>query len=603
MMNIENIFAELGFGKELHKFYRQSICSDQYKYIMIVPRKCMTEYKCLCKEHPELKFKEGVYYMTPKSFAQYKEKMMEDLRQGNDISILIIDDIMMYGRGINQVLRDLVNAMPDFKQELIDALNIDVFIESNRDFIIDDDFLPIIEERTNCYISYNEFKNVLRASDLFLESFYAKLVPNTSFVNAWFFKNKEKGNEIKQHLDTEIKNHQDGSLSSYNIEEKEDQKKYGYHSIVYYENQEEWMDKLAEFYCIRYYYNGKDNPFLVPYVFLKPMTGEQIDTLLESFQKFLDIPQIWEGTSDDLYILKYEYLTKLISDCYGLIFMTQYFDSILETDMSWNNFFDEDDIVTEFTFGHKNVLSMEELHQKLGSRPKEIVKNILSGVSCDDIAEFEEEHTSGQLLNDAINTVTESNVNSPIYVRILETFLKYSNLQDEKLAKEKKERYFGLSTIRIKNMLEKGINSIISNIVDLYGEMIRFMDIGAASVSIKKLLNNNIPYYGAIMNSGEQSYRLMQEDLHAFIHYMALIEKNCLYLCMEDYTEIKINDFLGKLQTEDTNNELPFERIREMQNALRERNGRYSDIDVQRSSDAAGKFDTICQKIYEQIQY
>lgn len=511
----------------------------------------------------------------------------------------------MHGRGINQVLTDMLtilnpDKLPELEQQIIDHINIDVFIESNRIFIIDKKFDPIVNERMNCYISYNQFQNVLRASDLFLESFYANLIPNTSFVNAWKFKDPQKGDETRRLLDPECHN---DSLSCYATMEREEQKKYGFHSKIYYEPQEDWLTRFAEFYCIRLYYNDDgDTPLLVPYVFLKPMDGEQIDALLERFHAALALPQIWQGQSDAHYILKYEYLTKLISDCYGLVFMASHLNALGQGDASWDDLFTEDDIVSEFTFGRENILPMELLRQKLGTRPEETLRKILEDFSLDYVSAFEEENDSRMLLNSSMPK-TNAHSGKTAFQEILNSFLRASNIQDEIQAEEKEERYFGLSTIRIKYILQQKDFISDANIHELYGELIRCMDTGAASLSIKKITCSGKTYYGAIINSGEQAYRFMQEELAPMIHYMAKIETDCLNLSMSSQRDTKIDEFLTNIHKENKNGDPLFDNIYEIKNIIKERNGRYGDLDVQRSGYEDRLANPLCKKAYEQLQY
>lgn len=622
--SIAEIFADFGFEETLYEFYKRAICTTKYKYVIIVPRKCMTEYKCLCKEYEDLAFqKEEVYYMTSKSFVQYKEQMIEDFTavDNGETFILIIDDIMMHGRGINQVLKNLTKDVPnDVVQRMIEHIYIDIFIESNKKFLIAEEFLPIMEENSNCYYSYNEFKNVLKASDLFLESFYAQLVPNTSFVNAWYYKDGAKGHRMKMVLDEKAKadayrSDENNFLRAYSIKTKKEQMKYDFHSLIYFEKQEPWMESVAEFCCIRVYYNEKeDNILLVPYVFLKPMTGEQIDNLLKNFQKVLSLPQIWEErtTNDDMYILKYEYLTKLISDCYGAIFMSRYLHDEWNAMNHWDDIFQEDEIVTEFTFGKKNVLSMEDLCNKMKKGSVDMIKEICRNNPADDINVFDEEEDSGLLFKDAVDQENsgksheqqEAQVNLSC-AQILNTFLKYSNLKDEELASVGEERYFGLSTLRIKNILEERNGLKSEEKSTLYGEMIRCMDIGAASLLIKKLQYKGMLYYGAVLNSGEQAYRELQEKNSVAIHYMALIEQDCHNLCIGNQTEGQIDKFWENVKNDYDIDILSekFEGISEVRRAIRRRHGSYLEMDIERPAERDEQFDKICRETYKKIKY
>lgn len=609
--SIGEIFAELGFGETLYEFYREAICTRKYKYIIIVPRKCMTEYKCLCEERKELMFLDHeVYYMTSKSFVQYKDRMIRDY-SGNDAeypSILIIDDIMMHGRGINQILRNLTKDVPtEARQQMINHIYINVFIESNKKFLIDEEFWPIIEENSDCYFSYNEFRNVLKASDLFLESFYAKLVPNTSFVNAWNCKDASKGHRMKRALDAKAKadaDKVDGGdfFCVYKIREKAEQIRHDFHSLIYCAKQEPWIERVAEFSCIRAYYNEKEeNIFFVPYVFLKPMTGEQIDHLLAELKKKLALPQIWDEqkADDDMYIFKYEYLTKLLSDCYGVLFMSKYLCDEWDQMEHWDDIYQEDEIVTEFTFGKDNVLSMESLCNIIKNSFPDMIQNICKDNPADDIAAFDEEEDSAQLFIEAVDQEWT------LYEQILNAFLKYSNLKDEELAEAGKERYFGLSTLRIKNILEERIGLEANKRCELYGEMIRCMDTGTAAVSIKKMQHNKKVYYGAVLNSGEQAYRELQEKNSVAIHYMALIEQDCTNLCIRNQTESIIDAFWKCVEYNYNYDDLPerLDGVSEVRRAVKNRGGRYTEMDVERSTSLEEQFCRTCQEAYKRITY
>ena len=322
------------------------------------------------------------------------------------------------------------------------------------------------------------------------------------------------------------------------------------------------------------------------------MSGEQIDALLERFHAALDLPQIWQGQSDAHYILKYEYLTKLASDCYGLMFMASYLNISGQEDTSWDGIYMEDVIVSKFTFGSENVLPMEKLRQKLGKHPEEALKNVLENFSLDYVTAFEEENDSRMLLNISMSKIY-AHSDTTTFGEILNSFLKASNIQDEIQAEEKKPRYFGLSTIRIKYILQQKDFLSDANINELYGELIRCMDTGAASVSIKKITCSGKTYYGAIMNS----------ELAPVIHYMARIERNCLNLCMSSQRDIKIDEFLNNVRREDTNANISFDSIYEIKDTIKERNGRYGDIDVQRSGCESRLINPLYEKAYRQIRY
>jgi len=546
------------------------------------------------------------YYMTSKSVIRYKEQMLAEIRDGKDISILIIDDIMMYGRGIRSLLKEILEDLEEtLRAAFISKIYVSVFIENANEYENkNNDWVTaaleeILENRYNRYFSYENPRDINRASDLFLESFYASATSNTSFVNTWYCRDDDFIDYIAEKEEIKIKNLkvESNGLHCAMINSNEDQKRNAFFSCVYYEKQDNQDDRWAEFKCVRVYHNRNlKRSFLVPYVFLKPMSGKQIDDILNALKEQLYFVDLWKelGDSDQAYILKYEYLTNLLSDCYGAYFYNQYLNS---ENKLWQDLFEEEMISADFSFGRNIVLNMGQISQIQTDNLWNDITSRCNGIVNQDYAFFEQEKNAIDLFEQVIGEGDQCD-------KIMRTILDNANRIDTSLAKEGREKFFGIATLSMRKILEQKGNLSLKEPEELYNELIRHMDQGSASLKIEKLSINSDSYYGAVINSGEQAYRIFQEPAALALHYFAEIEGNCINLFMQSETEQKIKEFISiyeNLRLPDMASSKELELIRQ---GIRERRAKYSDYDVVRTNyNEDQRLRERFEQAYEKITY
>lgn len=611
---ITKVFSEMHVGDRLHDFYYYALVKSRFDYIIIIPRKCLTEYKCLCTQYSDMDLRDDKCYMTSKSYIRYKEQMLSEIREGKDISVLIIDDIMMYGRGIKALLKEILEDLDKpLRDAFISKIHVSVFIENASEYEDkNSDWVKaaleeILEDRYNRYFSYKNPRDINRASDLFLESFYASATSNTSFVNTWYCRDNDfidfsaEKEEIKIN-DLKIR---PKGLQHVIIKSNEDQRRNAFFSCVYYEKQDKQCEPWAEFKCVRVYYNQKLNrAFLVPYVFLKPMSGEQIDNILYILKELLISVNLWSelGNTDQAYILKFEYLTNLLSDCYGAFFYNHYLNS---EHSSWNELFEEEMISADFSFGQNNVLHMNELCQKQTDHLWEEITRRCNEIFKQEYAFFEQEEGTADLFMQVIMQIIKQGIKQDEQCeKIMRTILDKANIKDTSLAKDGQGKFFGITTLSMRKVLEQTGNLSPDKPVMLYRELIRHMDQGSASLKIEKLKKNTGRYYGAIMNSGEQAYRIFQEPAALALHYFAEIEENCINLFIKSETEKKIKEFIEAYENTRLPDMISSEELELIRQGIRERKAKYSDYDVVRkNNDSDQRLREKFEQAYKWITY
>lgn len=74
---VEKIFNEQNLFDSIEEFYMR--LHHEYRYVVIVPRKCLTEYKIFRKlwEKEALDY-EGTTFMTTKGLVRYKERIKKN---------------------------------------------------------------------------------------------------------------------------------------------------------------------------------------------------------------------------------------------------------------------------------------------------------------------------------------------------------------------------------------------------------------------------------------------------------------------------------------------------------------------------------------------
>lgn len=569
---LNRVFEEQHINSSLFDFYKR-ICGGRYRYVIIVPRKCLTEYKCVRQADAELDVKKDTVLMTTKGFARYQKQIEEELRKNEELPdnyLAIADDIMIYGRGINRFMNHMFESFhsDELAEKLIKKTYLEIFIESSFEFQFDDKYQEILDERYNCSFSYRQYSAVKRASDLFLKSFYATATPNTSFIRSWYLSNDigQKWLKIGDKgiiLGDDIKTIRD--LELVNIEQNAAQRAERFHLGIINLKDDTFLGNLCEFRCVRCYYNENlERIVLVPYVFMKPLKITEIDELLERVSKLFgeaisadknDLLTRADGNID-YSILKYEYLTQIVSDIYGLYIWNKFADA-LSSEEKKKDLFKDDKYILQYSFGEQNVYHLKELSEKLGESLQKVVEEAIGNYHVEESPiYFSQEETEAQkiidqILNDAMGIPTNGIQEKSRW--FVDEYFDRSGKGDEVRANEKEDKIFGISTESFSKKFSELVNGEAEYSVNLYKEIIRCMDSGIAGLTVKSYkIDEDIIYITSVLNAGEQSYRIKLDPYMLLFEYFKKIEQDCKNLHMYSSLEERIDNFVQNvLESED----------------------------------------------------
>lgn len=108
---VQKSFSEMELYNDLYFFY-DDLFKQEYKYIIIVPRKCLTEFKCMRLANQELVNTTSII-TTPTGISQHIQQIQNDinkLKDGEQLPdnyLAVVDDIVIYGRGLTRILKQL----------------------------------------------------------------------------------------------------------------------------------------------------------------------------------------------------------------------------------------------------------------------------------------------------------------------------------------------------------------------------------------------------------------------------------------------------------------------------------------------------------------
>lgn len=567
---VREIFDRQNLFDSIEEFYRR--LHNEYRYVVIVPRKCLTEYKIFRKlwENEKIDDKASTF-VTPKGLARLRDELLRELEtydKGNPRKFLaVVDDMMLYGRGINRFLTDFYDGLGEKKEKLLEQTYLEIFIESCNEMLFRDDFRAVLEKRYDVFFTYGHRGLLNAASDIFIDSFLATCTPNTSFVRSWFFQGE--GDLVPDYLKL-LKD--SPFLWSCSPGEAERGKSYagryvrGWTNYVFCEKNQPLMVKnLTEFCCVRYYYSETLNRYAItPYVFMKALTCQEIDGILEKFKKLLKLPAerekdgLWEsGRSGwDFYILKYEYLTQLFSDFYGIYFFRQYMDG----NSLWSDIFYDDGEILSFSYGEENVYSIPELEQRWKSWKKEEIRDLFeTKISIndewfregqEDACEKEALEVFDETLFDMSDIPDETVLSGSEFVQeFIRRYFSASGDRDNEKAEKavglgdisEAERIYGISSGTFcqklrnvgKTVRDAGLPAIYSSFLDC-------MDRGICALTMK----HKGTHIASFLNAGEQAYRVLPDPYMLIMKYLSRIEETCINRLNFGQTEEKAGMFL-----------------------------------------------------------
>ena len=534
---VHKSFSEMELYNDLYFFY-DDLFKQEYKYIIIVPRKCLTEFKCMRLANQELVNTTSII-TTPTGISQHIQQIQNDinkLKDGEQLPdnyLAVVDDIVIYGRGLTRILKQLYGMFSEEDaQKLMQKTYLETFIESNCASFIKDKFEDIYQNRFNTVKMGYDKSAYRKVSDLFINSFYSVPMPNTSYVRSWKFSCENIQSVVEKFMQGDKERYTEDRDSSYPDEYK--------FELIYDKNS--WDGGILSYFnCIRFYYNESTKIcFVTPYVFLKTMSESEIDKIFSILQNFIPKNLFqWRLEDNDFkkatYILKYEYLTLLLSDIYGLLSYKA------DSEKEECEFEIEDDTdILEFTYGVRNVTNLGKIKKIL-----DMNTDFLSQINQLKIDGVNDRYNQDE--KDAVNLFADINKNS-VKDTILEYFLKNGELDDTR-AEEGKERIWGITLETMQKMINEKCNENYDDNSFFY-YLLQCMDSGKCALTVKAIEEGEAHRYYSILNAGEQAYRIKMDSLMVCFKYLKKIEEDCINNLETTFVENMAQKFLDKVQSE-----------------------------------------------------
>lgn len=557
---IVSIFDEYGLGEGIVSFYKQEISEAKTDFLFIVPRKCLTEYKALVDEGNiesafSVRRRDGVQcsetrYGTPKSFIFYIDDIKKKLDANESFTITVIDDIIVYGRGICLFLDKFLSYFSkEDAYKVHKRIRVVAFVRNAEIPFLQKKYPDIFGDTLmfKTYRTYSEPSDLKRISDLFLNSFAATMTPNTSFVNTWIIKADRGEGKLYHWLKEKISKKEENIYRDYVSHLNK------YEISVFKCQKIEHFRNIVEFSCIRCYTSNLPRITLTPCVFLKPLKGEEIDAvyngLLNSPYEML-VSKFWNKIifleSKDAYTLKLEYLIRVISEIYGCHFLKEFQE--VQRDIKWSDHIEEDTDALKFsyldTYYNINDLfnAFEQYENKLNN--EKTVNNQETAVSAENSRiYFEHEADSMRLFKESCFYREDSDE-----ISFIDDYFAFNSDYDDKRAIDEEERLKGITSGYLKKELEEKKLEEKKPVDDLgfYGHLSCCMESGKAALTVTCVDD----YYISVLKSGEQAYRLLTQENQWAIKYLSKIEEIFINQCLQDFTAEYMRKYIHALYEE-----------------------------------------------------
>ena len=449
-----------------------SIARGGYNFVILMSRRCLVLYQLFMLFFiiDEEEIESDAVILSDKALAYYMNKFCREDK------VLIVDDVTIHGRTVGEIFKFLHGFCEDVRIKAYMAYR-------DRDCISEE---IKNHEEPKLEVSEKEWREF---SNKLVKCIIESNLPYTSFVTSYFQYSeltvrerieqlyfKEKALE-KYLLTTEITDNQ--------IIE------------IYFENNVKLSsiyEKLSLGECIRVYWNTKlQRLTIIPYVFLKTIKLQQIDTVFEDLANRVpleckNIKEIFARKEIDkekqiiLYEFKMRLLACLLSNLYWYDFKKRYCieDSI---------FVDKDTLFKSFGDGiAEEILKIEKEE-----------KNELLNFNIN-IENYERKRSNlFENLKDVLANKEER------LSKKIERYCSFAWWKDETEAKQKQSRKQG---ILVDDFIYAGLETNIKS-REILAELIKVWDVGSAAANFK--VNEEEGVIGGYISSGEQSYKYLLE--------------------------------------------------------------------------------------------
>lgn len=459
-----------------------NIVRGSYDYIILMSRRCLVLYQLfmLFFIMDEEDIESDAVILSDKALAYYLNKFRREDK------VVIVDDVIIHGRTVGDIFQLLSSFCEDIQIRAYMAYR-------HRDCISE---VVKKHEKPELEVSEKEWREL---SNKLVRCIVESNLPYTSFVTSYFQYSELTVLDKIEKICVEKKVLEKYSLTTQINENPQ--------IGIYFENNEKRAsvyEKLSLAECIRVYWNDDLKRLtIIPYVFLKTIKIQQMDTVFEDLANRIpancvSIKEIFTRKEKDkekqniLYEFKMRLLTCLLSNLF------------------WNEF-KKRHCIDDSIYVDKDTL----------------FKSFGDGIA-EEILEIEKEETN-QLVNFNINIEEGKRNNSNIIVylkdilseknksksenekepeslsNIIKKYCSAAWWQDETEAKQKQSRKTG---VLVDDFIYAGMEAK-RNQGELLAELIKVWDIGSAAANFK--VNEEEGIIGGYITSGEQSYKYLLE--------------------------------------------------------------------------------------------
>ena len=480
--SIKKVLKESDY-EGLYDFFLNIFRSD-YDVIVLMSRRCLV----LCRIFMIIFILNQEEIMEKKTLVISNQAVPVYRKTLKGKKVLIVDDILIHGRTINDMYFDIKSYCQTTFPE------ISIYMVDKELDCIQDEAKSRVE--ASYIVSKGEWRNL---SNKIVNCIFSANMPYTSFVSSYF----EYGNS---NIIEQI-----SGISDIKKLENTDkmQKECGLSSYYCYRTEEKIpiFKSLSIDAGLRLYWNEIiHKAAVIPYVFIKTMNIEKHNNICEDIsdllpERFVNLKKVLkcEIESDQAYRMRV--LTCLLSNLYWLT------------------------IVKKNNLSQNYVTDMDTLEKSFGI---EIAEELGSVLECGDLAEYNTlfsytceieackmkvDNNLLESLKQGLQSVGRDNI---ILLKSgLKDYFQMAWDADERSALKKLERSKGLTVdLFVEAGEESGCNK-----AQILGELVNCWDAGIATANYA--LDDSEMYVGCYVTSGEQGYRIIIEN-NSFV-FAALI--------------------------------------------------------------------------------
>ena len=487
---------------DLYDFFLD-ISVAEYDVKILIARRCLVLYQLFLQ----------VFYVDNVDLEIYGEVYSDRFILGNyeelkGKSVLLVDDILIHGRKVDEIYTDIKEHMESFGNGSIDIW---VYMMTDCKKCISDEMLSKIKAKEPA-VEW-EWKTL---SDGIVSAIYAMNMPYTSFVGAYVSRNV-------QSLYNNAKN-------TYVVENSGvSQALVGCKTKVLFntEIRPELFEIFSYVECVRIYESDGNN-MVIPYVFTKALKSNQLNDFFVEFSRLCgEFPKIKEDLHDetkgDTYRLRL--FNALLSHIHGLYVFSNssYEPEILEIDTLVKSYGEQ---------------IAEEFHKMTFEQIQVFLKHDCRGMDKYISNEVKENSRLKEIYKDLIDV---SDNYDDVYLKCIR---KHREL-DEENAQKNEKRLWGITTDYL-----FGFVTDMNERYKCAKSMLSSMDTGCAAAAYVKVPECNA--YASCISPGEQSFRLILEKYAEIIRKMIFMEeqnidieaylkfiKDALKLQDEQYSELE----------------------------------------------------------------